>query len=112
MTFDEFSEVVERMCCCGWRSVFGKNNQDVIDRVNSIMVTRKNHGNEWEFSFCLRIGKAWHQAVERIEPVRHDVMDIEFEAPTKAASDLAFRLMGRISEDVRLTAAMFGGDDD
>ena len=112
MTLDEFSEIVERMCVCGWRSVLGRNNSATIRGVNSVMVTHSDVGGTWEFSFCLRYGKGWHQAVERMAPVDHSPMDMDNDPPSRVASELSFRLMERVAEDMNLTAAQFGGNYD
>lgn len=75
ITFDEFSEVLERNCFNAWRSVIGRDNVDAIESVNSVLFTRVEGEELWTFSFALRIGERWHQAKKEIDRIEYDPCD-------------------------------------
>lgn len=103
--FDGFSQVVERMCFNGWRAALGIDTPELLDDVNSVMLTRSHKPNRWEFSFCLRIGKRWHQAVAEVPPVEFDVFEDTFTRPKDIAMGLVDDLLTKVRKDIEATYA-------
>ena len=102
MTFEEFSESLERMCLCGWRAGIGRGNYEFIEAVNSILFTRERHDGEWKFSLSLRVGKTWHQATGKCAPVEYDVLQpvAGERTPTSVACDVCQQMFDGIRRDV------------
>lgn len=111
MRFDEFSEMVERNCFTSWRSVVGRDLEDLIESVNSMVVTRSCDDDGWTFSFGLRIDRKWYQAKRTIPPVEYDILEPqphgeEFDparsmSPDNTASELSIEIMSEVAEEVR-----------
>lgn len=108
-TFDEFSEMMERLFANSWRSAIGRNNQDVIDSVTSTIFIRKVTDEKWSFSFALRIHDVWYQAQHEIDEVQYDPIEPpdvdEYDrsrslSPQQQASALATDILNEIREKV------------
>lgn len=111
--FDGFSEILERNCFNAWRSVFGRDDRELIEAVNSVLFTRSESGGMWTFSFAVRRGDRWFQAKEEIPEVTYDPMDPPpFDdaspegvrsqmSPENLASELSVRLLGEVARKVR-----------
>lgn len=104
--FEEFAEMVERVCFNSWRSAVGKDNEALISEVSTILFT-KEEGAKWEFSFALRRYGRWAQSKREIEPVEYDPMDpppiSQFDpkrsmSPQNQASQLAMEMLLEVSE--------------
>lgn len=103
--FDGFSQLVERMCFNGWRPALGIDTPELLDDVNSIMLTRSHGKDRWEFSFCIRVGKRWHQSVASVQPVEFDVFDDDAARPKDVAIELVDELLSGVREDIEVTYA-------
>lgn len=103
--FEEFSEMVERICFNSWRSAVGKDNEGLISEVSTILFS-KEEGREWEFSFALRRFGRWAQAKRSIEPVEYDPInpppvtgyDPKQRSPQNQASELAMEMLLEVAE--------------
>ena len=109
MGYDDFSELVERACFNGWRSVVGRDDHR-IDFINSIVFTRHREELKWEFSFGLRYGKTWCQATCDMKPLNYDVLDIgpagTYEpdrdmSPENKAQDMAMLLLADVRDKLK-----------
>ena len=108
--FEEFSEMVERNCFNSWRSVLGvlDDAETVIKESDSILFTRKDKGDKWEFSFSLRRLGVWVQVIKAIEPFEYDLLNpsdpLNVEAnmsPQNRASILATDLLTELAQKNR-----------
>ena len=114
ITFDEFSEMLERNCFNSWRTSIGRSNNEVIESVNAVIFTRNDNNKDgtWEFSFALRIGNKWYQAVKIIDRVEYDIYNPpSFDdmkngnvkcnmSPQNIASSLAIDLLSDIDKKI------------
>lgn len=102
VTFDSFSELVERNCFNSWRASIGRENRQLIDNINSIMLTRSDKGAQWEFSFCVRVGKRWFQSTKAIDAFEYDPMDLEDDglSPNNKAMGIACDIMDSLRDNV------------
>ena len=100
--FDSFSELVERNCFNSWRASIGRENRELISKINSIMMTRSDKGSQWEFSFCVRVGKRWFQATRKIDAFEYDPADLENTdlSPNNKAMGLACDIMDALRNNV------------
>lgn len=72
---DDFAEMVERSCVGGWRSAIGRDRKEVINRVNSVLISHEEVGGRWRFILSLRLGKVWHQSERTIDPPEYDLLN-------------------------------------
>lgn len=73
--FEEFSELLERVCFNSWRSALGKDDEALIEEVSSILFTKEETPQGWRFSFSLRRFGKWAQATRTVEPLEYDPYD-------------------------------------
>lgn len=101
--YDQFAEMLERNCRNLWRTVVGREDQDLILQVNSILFTKKideERNGSWAFSFALRRGERWGQEQVEVEPFVYDPLNAprEFDeerslSPENRASALALEMV-------------------
>ena len=105
-SFEEFAELVERICFNSWRSAIGKENEALISEVSTVLFS-KEEGRQWEFSFALRRYGRWAQSKRRIDPVEYDPMDpppagtfdpLRSMSPQNRASELATEMLLEVAE--------------
>ena len=105
--FEEFSEMVERVCFNSWRSAVGKDNEGLISEVSTVLFSKEEKGAEWEFSFALRRFGRWAQSKRKIKPVEYDLLNPtpigEFDprrsmSPQNQASQLATEMLLEVAE--------------
>jgi len=102
--FEEFSELVERVCFNSWRSSIGREDSET-SRVSSILFTKEELGGVWRFSFALRVDGRWYQSQCETEPVEYDPYDpppIDEFDPKRSVSpqNLASSMAGDMLVDV------------
>lgn len=73
--FEAFAEMVETRCINTWRSVIGIEDADIIEKINTVVFSKRNDGDDWTFSFGLRMGDEWYQSSQTIEPVEYDILN-------------------------------------
>lgn len=105
--FDEFSEMIERSCFNSWRSVIGLANEDIIGGVDSILFTRDEKDDKWEFSFALRVHGKWSQSKQDVKPVEFDPFnppdpnDVEANmSPQNRASSISIELLSSVAKKI------------
>ena len=105
--FDEFSEMIERACFNSWRSVIGLANEELITSVDSILFTRQEHGDKWEFSFALRVDTKWSQSKIEMEPIEFDPFGPidpqnveENMSPQNKASSISIDLLSNVAKKI------------
>lgn len=109
VAFDEFAEMLERNCISLWRTVVGRDDDDVILQVNSILFTKKiSDDGMWVFGFALRRISRWYQHQSEIEPIEYDPIDPprEFDpnksvSPQNRASTLAVDMVQSVVDSMR-----------
>ena len=105
MDFEEFAEIMERLCFGSWRSAIGKDRDDVISEVSSVLFTKDDLGDEWKFTFALRRDGRWVQSsavVGRVEwdpydPPSIDDYDPDRRSPQNIASTHALEMLEDIA---------------
>lgn len=103
-TFADFSEIMERDCYASWRSVIGRQNEYLIDSVDSTVFTMQETDDRWIYSFSIRSNGKWHQGKAETVPITYDVLASnehgENRSPENVASDLAFSILERIAGEM------------
>ena len=105
--FEDFAEMVERICESSWRSAIGRDNAALISEVSTILFSKEEVGGKWEFSFALRRFGRWAQSKRSVEPLKYDPMDPPpagtFDpersmSPQNQASQLATEMLLEVAE--------------
>lgn len=101
--FNEFTGKMERVLICAWRSVVCACNIDE-NMFNSVMFSMENEGNYWGYSFAVRTGSKWLQAVRRIKAFEYDIFAPNDNGQNRSydnvASELALDILSEIREKV------------
>lgn len=107
MEFVEFSEIIERACYNSWRTVLGRDKEDTIAKINSVLFTMNDKGDIWEYSFALRIDKKWYQSKIEMPPVEYDIyepapfFDVDAnKSPQNIASEKAIEILNTIAGEI------------
>ena len=105
--FEDFSEMLERTCFNGWRSVIGRGDEALLSEISTVIYTKEDRGSEWAFSFGLRRFGRWAQCQRQIEPVDFDPLDLppadRFDpkksmSPMNKASALGIEMISEVAE--------------
>lgn len=98
--FDRFAALVERSLANGWRNCIDAEGSD------GILIGYEDLGDEWEFTFSVRVDRKWHPCKRRCAPVDMSAPawevreDDEFGTPTRRALSMALSMMTEIGEEV------------
>ena len=95
--FERFSALVERSLVNGWR------NATNIEGADGILIGYKDMGDEWEFTFSVRVDEKWHPSKKRCQPVdmsgaAWEVSDDE--KPSHKALSMALEMCGDIRREI------------
>lgn len=105
--FEQFAELVERICMNSWRSAIGARDSGVIESISSVLFSKEDKGDEWKFSFAVRERGRWVQSMRSVEPVEYDPYDpppvTGFDpdrsmSPQNRASTIALEMMEEVRE--------------
>ena len=105
--FEEFAELLERICFNSWRSALGKDNDALISEISTIAFSKEDIGGKWRFSFALRRFGRWAQAQREISPIEYDPYDPppidvyesgKSQSPQNIASQLAIEMLQQIAD--------------
>ena len=108
--FAEFAEFLERICSSSWRSAVGRDNEELISEVSTVLFSMEDKGEKWEFSFALRRFGRWSQAKREIAKVEYDPMDPppagvydpkRSQSPQNKASELATEMLLEVAEKLK-----------
>lgn len=96
--FERFSALVERALVNGWRSAIKPEGAD------GILIGHEDLGAEWEFTFSVRVDKAWHPAKRRCKPVDMSspawAVNDEDGTPMNKALAMALEMFGDIGREI------------
>ena len=105
--FEDFSELLERVCFNSWRSAIGKDDEVLLSEISSVLFTKEESEAGWKFSFSLRRFGRWAQATRTLEPLEYDPYDPppidEYDpkvsmSPQNRASQLATDMLCAVAE--------------
>ena len=108
--FEDFAEMVERICFSSWRSAIGRDDEELISEVSTVLFSKEDKGARWEFSFALRRFGRWSQSKREIERVEYDPMDPppagmydpkRSQSPQNRASELATEMLLEVAGMLR-----------
>ena len=105
--FEDFSELLERVCFNSWRSAIGRDDELTLSEVSSVLFTKEEVGGKWHFSFALRRLGRWAQSKREVEPLEYDPYDPppvdeydpkRSQSPQNFASQLATEMLMEVRE--------------